>query len=190
MGILVLKYVRIPHFALNWNQKTHSEDFCSLLCAFTTAYFPLEQERQAIKLESVSSSCSKDLCYFSKIPITYWCINDTKTWMLPGATVLHYKGSSLLFQRCTKVKHQWLFLRGKYFDPLFCHSASSTCSVLQTLTFTTENNVPASLNRKPPLFLSLAQQKVSPCTWERGTNHGAFLIPHSTQSETQLRWTA
>lgn len=78
------------------------------------------------------------------------------------------------------------FVRGKYFDPLFCHSASSTCSVLQTLTFTTENNVPASLNRKPPLFLSLAQQKVSPCAWERGTNHGAFLIPHSTQSETQM----
>lgn len=115
MGILVLKYVRIPHFALNWNQKTHSEDFCSLLCAFTTAYFPLEQERQAIKLESVSSSYSKDLCYFSKIPITYWCINDTKTWMLPGATVLHYKGSSLLFQRCTTVKHQWMFCKRKIF---------------------------------------------------------------------------
>jgi len=33
-----------------------------------------------------------------------------KACVAPSATVTCYKGSSLLFPRCTKAVHQWLFL--------------------------------------------------------------------------------
>lgn len=82
---------------------------------FTTDYFPLKLEIQSVKLKFVSSSYAKDLFYLTKnppgkpLPIGI-LMALSRTCIVPGDTKIPYKGTGFIFQRCTEVKHQWLFL--------------------------------------------------------------------------------